>query len=189
MYLFLVFLVFAIFGYLIASSRYSKQIDSTASTIVEAPRNWYHRLRHRGQKSLPAGSPTYPFIPWASGEGAGYFPEDFRSWLTGLTPTEADRVMPAMDRYAQGLGFRLDDLMQADLQAKPALMQVYVETLTIYSQAYRRARQAQQEAEKSRGGKPVPVNPAEGSNSPGKKDSKTSREAAENTEPVLVPAA
>ncbi|GAG01209.1 unnamed protein product, partial [marine sediment metagenome] len=55
----------------------------------------------------------------------------------------------ALNEYAASLGYSLTDLVEGDYDGKPALMQVFVEAIVIYSQEYRKAREVQQaEADK-----------------------------------------
>lgn len=186
MYAILFFVLFVLAGYWLAASRFSQPIDRTAGAIAAQPRLWYDRIRGRGKKSLPAGEPALPFILWATGEGADYFPDGFRDWIASLPPEEAGRVVVALDEYAQGLGFRLDDLTQESLKNRPALMQVYVEALTIYSQAYRKAKQASQDAEKAQG--EGASSSVKGPQTNGKKDGRANREKTKSSESALSPA-
>jgi len=186
MYLVFFFVVFASIGYLLASSRFSGQIDQTAESIADKPRTWIARFRDRGRKTLPVSTPTHPFVLWSAGEGVHFLPDDFRTWLTSLPPQEADAFALALEGYAQGLGFQLGDLTHESLQAKPALMQVYVEALTIYSQAYRKAKQAHKSAEKTE--ENPSASSSDGLKANGKQDGKVKREAANAPEPALSPA-
>jgi len=186
MYAILFFLLFCLIGYWLAASRFSRPIDRTASTIAAKPRLWYDRIRGRRNKSLPSGAEAPPFILWATGEGARYFPDEFRNWLASLPPEEASRLVLAMDEYAQNLGFRLDDLAQESLQSQRALMQVYVEALTIYSQAYRKAKQANQPTEKTE--TESPASTPKGPKTNGKNDGRSNRETAKAADSVLSPA-
>jgi len=43
------------------------------------------------------------------------------------------------------LGFRLDQLVEGGLDRDPRMRQVFVEAIVVYSPAYRKARQAQQQ--------------------------------------------
>lgn len=186
MYLILFFILFGLIGYWLAASRFSRPIDRTAGAVADKPRSWYARIRGRGRNSLPAGDSAPPFVLWATGEGAQYFPAEFKIWLASLSPQETDQVVRAMDEYAQGLGFRLDDLTQESLQGRLALMQVYVEALTIYSQAYRKAKQANQAAGKAE--EETSASSPKGPQANGKKDGKTKREAVNSAETALSPA-
>lgn len=133
-------------GYLLAGSRYSKNIDQTAdkvsetsNSLVDRARRWW-RGRFRGDKQANT------FVSWATGTGAANFPQEFTVWLKSLSPDEADRFTNALATYSAGLDFNLDDLVSGDMQAKPALMQVFVEAVVVYSHEYRKAQQAQSEA-------------------------------------------
>ena len=87
------------------------------------------------------------FRTWALGAGASFFPEDFKAWLAGLSPTEAEEFQASLDNYATGLGYRLRDLSEGKMDNR-ARMQVFVEAIVVYSQEYRKLKEAQKKAQK-----------------------------------------
>jgi hypothetical protein len=76
-------------------------------------------------------------------------------WWQSLSPDEGKQFTRSLSSYAEGLNFHMDELVSGGLDKKPALMQVFVESVVVYSHEYRRARQAQAEAEKAEGDQPV----------------------------------
>jgi hypothetical protein len=74
----------------------------------------------------------------------------------------------------------MDKLVDGSLDSQPALMQVYVEALVVYSQAYRKAKQAQKEAETA---KPVEAgNSSDGKTAAEKSASRRKSDAPDSTE-------
>ena len=85
-----------------------------------------------------------PFQEWAAEVGAEYLPDDFKEWLADLSDAEATDFIRSLDEYASSLDYSLNDLVEGGYDGKPALMQVFVEAIVIYSQEYRKAREVQQ---------------------------------------------
>jgi hypothetical protein len=137
----------AVLGYYLARSQYSDPIDSTADRVATTSKSWtkqaedfwYSKVRRRKE---PNG-----FLIWAAGPGAEHLPEDFRAWLDGLSEQEAREFTSALADYSSGLGFSLSALVEGQLDNQPALMTVFVEAIVVYSQEYRKAREAQEEVE------------------------------------------
>jgi len=149
MYL-LVFLIgIGVLGYYLARTSFAGRVEQRAGRVAHAPKRWSENLADwwRGRFGKPP--PADPFIAWARNQGFSNFPEDFNSWLASLSPQESHEFTLALQDYTGGLGFDLSSLVDNSLQNKPALMQVYVEAVVIYSQAYRRAKETRQKAEKT----------------------------------------
>lgn len=119
-------------GYLL-SNRSGRKPDEQAAKPIAIPQR--------------IGKQAISLRAWAAGPAAGDLPDDFKRWLASLTDQEAQDFTQALSDYSSGLGFQLDDLLNGNLKNQPALMQVYVEAVVVYSNAYRKARQARQEAE------------------------------------------
>lgn len=144
----LVFLIgFGVLGYYIARSSLAARAEQRAGQAAQAPKRWSENLVHWWQARFGKHPPEDPFITWVRGQGSHNFPEDFITWLAGLSPHESQAFVQALQDYTGGLGFDLSSLADSSLQNKPALMQVYVEAVVIYSQAYRRAKESRQKAD------------------------------------------
>jgi len=149
MYL-LVFLIgFGVLGYYLARSSFSVRAEKRVGNVAQAPRRWSENLRDWWRDRFGERPPADPFIAWARSQGTRYFPEDFNIWLADLSPQESHNFNQALQDFTGGLGFDLSSLTDNSLQNKPALMQVYVEAVVIYSQAYRRAKESRQKAEQT----------------------------------------
>jgi hypothetical protein len=149
MYL-LVFLIgFGVIGYYLARSSYAVRAEQRAGHVAQAPKRLSENLADWWRNRFGEHSPVDPFITWARNQGALHFPEDFNTWLAGLSPQESHAFTVALQDYTSGLGFDLASLTDDGMKNKPSLMQVYVEAVVIYSQAYRRAKETRQKAEKT----------------------------------------
>lgn len=138
-----------VIGYFLARSRYSAKIDETADKVSSTSRSWTERAGGWVNTRILKRTSADPFREWAAGPGATSLPDDFKDWLAGLSEQEAADFTRALDKYADSLDFSLTELVEGDYDGKPALVQVFVEAIVIYSQEYRKAREVQQaEAEK-----------------------------------------
>ena len=147
----LIILVIAavVIGYFLARSRYSDSIDDTAGKVSSTSRSWADSASGWVNTRVLRRKTAEPFREWAAGPGAEQLPNDFSEWLAGLSDEEAAEFTKALDKYSARLGYSLSELVEGDYDGKPALMQVFVEAIVIYSQEYRKAREVQTaEAEK-----------------------------------------
>jgi hypothetical protein len=88
--------------------------------------------------------------------------------------------------YTSGLGFDLSTLTDDSLQNKPALMQVYVEAVVIYSQAYRRAKESRQKTDQAEADKQEANKTKDGKKTAEKQASRRRGENPELAEAVPV---
>jgi hypothetical protein len=130
-------------GYLVSRSRYRKNVDSAVDSVTTTSKSYTDRAVGwwRGR----FGKKSDPFRAWATGPGAAHFDDQFKTWLAGLSEEEAKAFSKSLDGYASGLGFDLSKVEKGELDKQPALMQVFVEAVVVYSGAYRKARQAHQD--------------------------------------------
>ena len=163
MELLILLLIVGIIGYFLARSQYGKKIDETTLKItsrseglIDKTREWWRRRFGKKQRKIT-------FLDWATGSGAVYFPDDLRIWWQSLSPDEGKQFTRSLSSYAESLNFHLEELVSGSLDTKPALMKVFVESVVVYSHEYRRARQAQAEAEKAEGDQPVDISEGEAS--------------------------
>jgi hypothetical protein len=147
MVLLLLIIAFAALGYALAKTRTANQAEASVSETAGSASQRVVRLNSAWRKRLGISQTGDDLRAWAAGEGSAYLPDDLRHWLEGLTESEAHTFGRSMEDYCRGLGFELREVTSGDLvNTRPALFQVYVEALVIYSDAYRKARQAHQEA-------------------------------------------
>jgi hypothetical protein len=139
--------LFAALGYFLANSKFSDQVDRTTGKLTSSTRSWADRLEEAVQGITGRRSSKDSFSAWATGAGAAYFPPEFKTWLASLTDAEAQAFSRSLADYANGQGLNLTLLVQGSLDRQPALRQVFVEAVVVYSQAFRKAKQARQEAE------------------------------------------
>jgi hypothetical protein len=138
--LFFIFIAVAI-GYFFARGRYGQSISDTAGKAASSSRSWSKHAEDWWQSRVMKRSLSDPFRAWAAGAGADLLPEDFKSWLAGLSDPEARDFTQALDSYSSDLGYSLKDLVNGEYANKPAMMSVFVEAIVVYSQEFRKARE------------------------------------------------
>lgn len=148
MYLLSLLVLFILLGYLLATSRFGRRMDDATGRATASSRRWTSRLGDRWRSLFNRQAQAEAFRSWALGRGAGLFPQDFKTWLSSLSNPEAQDFRHSLDEYADSLGFNLTQLIEGGLDRDPMMRQVFVEAIVVYSPAYRRARQAQQQAAK-----------------------------------------
>lgn len=148
MYLLALLVLFTLIGYLLATSWFGDRVDETTGRVTASSKRLTGRLGERWRRLFRRQPATEEFRTWALGPGANLFPQDLKTWLASLSETEARDFRHSLDEYADSLGFNLTQLIDGSLDQDPRMRQVFVEAIIVYSPAYRRARQAQQQAAK-----------------------------------------
>lgn len=149
MYLLSLLVLFTLLGYLLASSRFGGRLDGATGRAAASSKRWTGRLGDRWRALFNRQGQAEAFRSWALGAGARWFPQEFKTWLASLSDADARAFRYSLDEYADSLGFSLTQLIEGGLDQDPIMRQVFVEAIVVYSPAYRRARQAQQQAAKN----------------------------------------
>lgn len=183
MYFFSLFILFLLFGWILATTRFSQKVDDTTGSIAATFSRWNARVRDGWNRLVrPAArrnERSADFRAYALGVGAPLFPDEFKAWLAGLSPDEARRFDHSLAEYGNSLGFKLNDLLDGSLDRDPLMRQVFVEAVVVYSPAYRKARQAKKAAEAGNNG----ANTASADKPPAEKaPSRRKQPVAENSE-------
>jgi hypothetical protein len=165
MQLLILLIIAGVIGYLLVGSQYGKNIDQTTEKVSETSEGLINRFRHWWKARFGKKEDANRLVAWASGSGAAVLPEEFRLWLKSLSHQEADQFASALAEHSHSLGFELDELVSGGYDQKPAMMQVYVEAVAVYSNEYRKAKQAQAEAKSAEEGHTVKVEEPGGSSS------------------------
>jgi hypothetical protein len=168
MQLIIILIIAGIIGYFLSGSRYGEKIEQSTGKISETSESLLDRSKKWLRDRFGRQKPEENFVFWATGAGSAHFPQEFKDWLKGLTPEEAERFTRALASYADGLNFDLDELVSGEMDDKPALMQVFVEAVVVYSHEYRKAQEAQTEANKADKEKSTQKKGAEASQADGK---------------------
>ncbi len=84
MYLLTLLILFILLGYLLAGSRFGERLDSATGRTTASSKRWLSRLGERWRGLFKRSEPADTFRLWALGAGAGLFPQDFKTWLSGL---------------------------------------------------------------------------------------------------------
>jgi hypothetical protein len=186
MWLILLLVAAGVVGYFFARSRFSKPVEDTASKVgtatVETTKENSGKASSWWQKQFGRGDVSDPLRVWAAGAGATQLPEDFKSWLAGLSEEEAKAFAKSLYDYGKGLGYDFDKLVDGSLGSQPAKMQVYVEAVVVYSQAYRKAKQAQKESETAKAEASAASNSSDGKTAAEKSASRRKSDAPESSE-------
>lgn len=93
-------------------------------------------------KGLTGKGKPEDFIAWVAGPGAQELPEEFKIWFTELPDTEKKSFSKALAEYVDSLGMNLNALTSGRIDQQPDFKSVFVETLVIYSSAYRKIAEA-----------------------------------------------
>jgi hypothetical protein len=148
MQLILLILLGGIAGYFIARSKFSQKIDSTTEEVTKKTKELTSKATSWTLNVVPWKKSSNEIIDWVTkGDGSELFPEEFKTWLSGLSEEEAKDFTRSLKVYADSLDLDLSKLSTGELANKPALLQTYVEAVVVYSQAYRKAKEAQEEDE------------------------------------------
>jgi len=147
MELFILVLAFALVGYLFGSSRLGKNADRAAERAALVSQSWAERLGSKWKSTFSGKSMSEGFRRWVSKQPAEAFPENERIWLNDLSDRELREFVKSLTEFGNGLGFNLNTLVEGGLDSQPRMRQVFVEAISVYSSAYRKARVARQEAQ------------------------------------------
>lgn len=143
MFLILLLVLVAVLGYYLARWNLDQKASDAAQTLttkaVEVGSDVGDRVTNltRREKKQAAG-----FITWANGPGAKDLPADFASWWGSQSAAGQKKFSEALASYADGLGLKLSELTSGRLDSQPEYKSVFVETLVIYSNAYRKVAKA-----------------------------------------------
>ncbi|MGW8143357.1 MAG: hypothetical protein ACWGN2_03125 [Anaerolineales bacterium] len=136
-------------GYFFARSRYSKHVDNAADSVSAASREYAGKTTSWWRRIFGGSRQAESFESWVAGPESSQLPDEFKSWFASLSENEQKDFTHALDGYLKGLGYDLDQLLDDSLANKPALLQSYVEAVVVYSDAFRKAQEASQEAKTS----------------------------------------
>lgn len=95
----------------------------------------------------PAAQPVALRV-WAAGAGAALLPEEFTLWLASLSEEKAAAFQRALEVHAANLGYELGPLTRGEMDIVPERRRVFVESIVIYSHAYRKLAEETKEAPK-----------------------------------------
>ena len=68
-------------GYLFARSKYRKNVDTAVDTVTTSSRSYTDKATGWWRRRF--GKKSDPFRAWATGPGAPYFDDAFKTWLAG----------------------------------------------------------------------------------------------------------
>lgn len=136
MYLILLLILFGVLGYLLARSRAGDQIDDAAINVATKTSKWIG-------ENLGLSTRPQTLRDWALKD-----PDlslDTKSWIASLSDEDCEAFEMALENHARNLNLDLPLLFSGKLDTVPEQKKVYVEAVSIYSQAYRKAKEIQQD--------------------------------------------
>jgi hypothetical protein len=134
----LLLIIFLLCGFLLAMTGLGDQIVSLADELTDQVRGF--RQPETVQSYQPADSDLPVYREWLV--TALEVPDDLRIWYLNLDDRQAQGFENALHDHGLNTGLQLASLVAGNLDGKPALRSIYVEAVAIYSQAYRKAREA-----------------------------------------------
>ena len=147
MYLLLLIFIFGLIGYFLAESRVGNKIDEAAVDASDSSKRLFRRTVD-GTCALFGIKPLFNrFDVWVNTIGSDLLAPEFVSWYTNLSDGEARSFLKSLSAHMKSLGFRLKELVDGSLDKDPVLRQVFVETIVVYSQEFRKVKQARQEVD------------------------------------------
>lgn len=147
MQLIIILILFGVIGYMLAGSDFKDRIDHTVSKVSVKSENWWDRTKKWWRSRFSSHVSSQDFKAWVTGPGSDSVPEEFQHWYVGLSTSQAQSFVNSLADYADGLGYNLSLLVAGGLEQKPVMKQVFVEAIVVYSDAYRKAKEANQQEE------------------------------------------
>jgi hypothetical protein len=148
MFLILLLVAVGILAYYLAKRDFDKRtVDATRGLTTQAKKvgddlqGKVKSVTGQGQ-----GKPE-DFIAWATGPGKKELPEDFNNWFGSLDLAEQKSFSKALANYVDSLGMSLAALTSGRLDKQADFKSVFIETLVIYSSAYRKIAEAKAKPE------------------------------------------
>ena len=147
-------------GYYVAKTKFGDKVDETtdkvASTSKSVASEYSGKTVSWWQSRFGKSTAKEALRSYTAGSGSDVFPDDFKTWLLSLSEEETRAFVSSLNDYEKGLGFELSKLVQGGYDNQPALKGVFVETIVVYSQAFRKAKEAQAKPTEEKVGDPVP---------------------------------
>ena len=143
MFLILLLVAVGLLAYYLARRDFDKKTADATRGISSKAKDVGGNLQGR-VKNLTGQNQGKPeaFIAWAIGPGQKDLPEEFNTWFVGLPANEQKAFAKALANYVDSLGMSLAALTSGSLDKQPDFKSVFVETLVIYSSAYRKIAEA-----------------------------------------------
>jgi hypothetical protein len=157
MYLILILVGVAVLAYYLAKRNFDKKTIEASKSVANKAKDVGGDLGDRAkvvgggvQERIKGQSgQSQAFITWATGPGKADLPGDFNEWFAGLDADQKKAFGKALAEYVDSLGMSLTTLTSGRLDKQPDFKSVFVETLVIYSNAYRKIAKAKNKQEEN----------------------------------------
>jgi hypothetical protein len=144
MALVLLLFAFGLLGYLIARSQTRGPVDDLA--VGAAPEGLTDQIRGLGGwfgSQLGFEKKPADLRQWAA--EALDLPGDVRAWIMNLSADEALAFGQALEQHAGAMGLDLRTFFSRTAGQTPEQRDAYIEAVAVYSRAYRKAKEAQEQ--------------------------------------------
>ena len=186
MELLVLLLAFAGIGYLVGTSKLDSRAGQATEKLAKTSQKSVGRMREGWNTTFARGGFSHEFRAWIIQNTPAIVPESFQTWLCELSDSELRAFVKSLANYSHGLGYNLTELVEGGLDNDPRMRQIFVEAITVYSSAYRKARQIHRESEAA----VLPEEPsAETGDGKIQAEKAPSRRKAENNHEAQEPAA
>lgn len=143
MALLLLLILVGVVAYFLARRDLDKQAAKATRDLTSKAKNMGEDVQMRFKDLTGQGTTrSDAFIRWVEGPGKADLPADFLEWFGSLTNEEKKAFSRGANNYVDGLGMSLASLTSGRLDSQPDFKKVFVETLVIYSNAYRKVVEA-----------------------------------------------
>jgi len=135
MELFIIILLAAVMGYILAGSRLERWLGDRNANF----KDWY-------QDRFQRGKIVDSFRTWVASPDGELLSDEFKMWLGGLTEDELGAFLHALSAYLRDLDYDLNHLLSGELNDQPGRQQALLNAVMDYSRSYRDAVRIRQEA-------------------------------------------
>lgn len=155
MYLILLLAGVAVLAYYLARRNFDKKTIEASKTAANKAKDVGGDLGNRAkvvgggvqERIKGLSGQGQAFVTWASGPGKADLPADFNEWFASQDNDQKKAFGKALAEYVDSLGMSLTTLTSGRIDKQPDFKSVFVETLVIYSNAYRKIAKAKTKQE------------------------------------------
>lgn len=143
MALVLLLFAFGLLGYVVARSQSRGRVDASAGNTTAQIRDLGTKTAGWIGSQLGFGDRPVDLRLWAA--DTLELPGDVRAWIMNLSSEEAAVFHQALDQHGNTLGLDLAKFFSGTADQTPDQHDAYIEAVAVYSRAYRKAREAQEQ--------------------------------------------
>jgi hypothetical protein len=139
MILFLGLVLIGVVAYFLARRDFDRKTIKASRELTGKAKELGGDLQAR-VKSVSGQAQAKPdaFITWVDGPGESQLPKDFLAWFSSLDQPDQKSFIKSLENYVDSLGMSLPALTSGRLDKQPEFKKVFIETLVVYSDTYRK---------------------------------------------------